>query len=239
MSDPLKKFLDTAHDNDVDDTLLKSSFVKKNLHKLENFGKDLEEKVKNWGKDKTPPMQPSGPTPTYQESAFVNRSEETTLYNVTNRENAVPVVTRISKVFKKTSYSVRGFNVAATYKNEDERYSLLAGEKVGFKYQKKTGMFNSSVNLEHKVSNHKTSLTYSASSPENTYSVSLYNQNDNNGLTASFSKSNGFNSAFSVDKNSASLNVGYRKDNVELGAYATTGNNYSNPFVGVTGRITM
>lgn len=234
MSEPLKRFLDTAHDNNVDDMLLSTPVVENTLDKLENYGKDLEENVKKTFK--RPPAKPSGPTPTYEESAFIKPKTETTLYNVTNREKEVPTVT---KFFKKASYSVRGFSLKASYRNDDNKYCLLAGEKTGLSYVKREGFTDTELSAAYNIGNKKTSVEYSVSNSYNTYSISVFNQRNNNGLTASYSNREGFYSAFSIDEHSASVNCGYNKKNISLSAYATTGDDYNNPFAGISGRMTF
>lgn len=241
MPEPFDQFLDIVHENNVDDTLLELPTVEKTLNNLERFGKDLgEAAIKLF---KKPPLKPAGPTPDYQESAFVKPKTETTLYNVTTRENEVPVVTKASKIFKNASYSVKGLSAAATYKDGDNAYSVIAGEKVGFNYTNDTPHYDTGVTAAYKVSNGKASVEYFSRTSVNSYSISLFNQNSNFGVTAHYSNHNGFNSAVSVDKNSASGECSYRKEEkiykLELGAYATTGENYSNPFVGVRGRVTF
>ena len=241
MSDPLKRFLDAVQDNNVDDTLLDTPVVQKTIKNLEHCGENLGEAVEE--KFKHSRIKPAGPTPTYAESAFIKPKQETTLYNVTNLEKDVPVVQVVSKFFKKASYRVSGFTASADYKKEDNRYSLYAGEKVGLGWNKTQGQTDTSIKAQYNINNKKTNIEYIQCNPVNSYRVSIFNQNGNNGLSAGYSNSNGVNSAFSIDNNSASLSCGYNKnyDNckLELSAYATTGDSYSNPFAGVSGRITF
>ena len=237
MPEPLSRFLETAQDNNVDDALLEAPVVKRTLHNLENFGKDLGESAEKILK--RPPVKPAGPTPTYKESAFVKPKSEGTLYNVTNREDKLPIVTKASKFIKDASYGIRGLTASAKYKD----YSLYAGEKVGLGWSKEQGATTSNIKAEYNVGNGKTKIEYSRKNPINSYNISLFNQDGNNGISAGYSNSNGFNSAFSIDQHSASLRCGYDKKydncNIELDAYATTGDKYSNPFAGVAGRITF
>lgn len=241
MSDPFKKFFDIAKDRNVDDKLLELPSVEKALDKFERIGKDLGESAKDLLRK--PPAKPNGPTPTYQESAFVNKKKETTLYNVTNQEDKVPIVTKASKILKDIKYSVRGFSGAATYKNDDKEYSVIAGEYVGLNISKVSTYQDQGVTIKHRLSNGKTSLEYFSQNGAKKYSIALFNQNANFGVTGNYSNSNGFSSSISVDKNSASGECGYSKDkklcSMEFGAYATTGENYSNPFIGVRGRVTF
>lgn len=241
MSDPLTRFLDAVHDNDVDDVLLETPVVQRAVKNLERYGEDLGENIEQ--KLKNPPPKPPVPTPDYKESAFVKPKQETTLYNVTNKEKDFPVVTTVSKLFKKASYSVRGLTASASYKQGEDKYSLYAGEKAGLGWSKTQGRANTNLKAEYNVGNGKTNIEYSQSSPFNSYSISVFNQDGNNGLSAGYSNHKGFNSAFSIDEHSASLSCGYNKKyeycNVELSAYATTGDKYSNPFAGVSGRITF
>lgn len=239
MSEPLKQFWNIAHKNDVDDTLLKLPTVEKTLNNLEKFGKDLGQKAETL--IKRSPAKPSGPTPDYKESAFIKPKTETTLYNITNRENEIPLIKQASKFFKKASYSVRGFSAAATYKAGDNAYSIIAGEKVGFNYTDNSKHHDQGITATYNVSNQKTSVEYFSKTSINSYSVSLFNQDANFGVTAHYSNHSGFSSSVSIDKNSASGECSYKKDEkmykMELGAYATTGENFSNPFIGVRGRI--
>ena len=241
MPEPFDRFIEYVDENDVDKTLLKLPTVEKTLDNLEKFGNDFSRlAIKMF---KRHPQKPSGPTPDYQESAFINRKPETTLYNVTNRENEVPIITRTAKLIKDTSISVQGLSCAATYKKDENAYSLIAGEKVGINYTKDTPHYDSGITFSHKVGNNKNSIEYFSRSAINTYSVSLFNQDSNFGVTAHYANHNGFNSTVSIDKNSVSGECSYDKENknckMQFGAYATSGENYSNPFVGVRGRITF
>ncbi len=237
MSEPLTRFLDTAQENNVDDILLKAPKTQGVIHDLENFGGDLGEKVEKFFKHL--PLKPAGPTPTYQESAFVKPQKETTLYNVTNTEQKLPVVTKVSNLFKDASYRVKGLTASAKYKNG----CLYAGEKVGFGWDKTQSQVKQALKAQYNVGNSKTSIEYTRQNPEHTYSISVFNQTGNNGLTTSYSNKKGVHSALSIDEHSAALNVGYNKNlrqcNVDLSAYATSGDKYSNPFVGVSGRVTF
>lgn len=241
MSEPLKIFYDIAKDKEVDDKLLNLQSIQETLDKFERLGKDLGEKAKDMLRK--PPDKPNGPTPTYQESAFINKDKETTLYNVTNLEREVPLITKASKVLKRTTYSVKGFSGAATFKNNEKKYSLIAGEHIGFNITKDTPYNDSGVTITHKVSNNKTSIEYFSKSPINKYSIALFNQNKNVGITGNYSDNNGFSASVSIDKNSAAGECSYNKRkkmcDMKFGAYATTGENYSKPFVGVKGRITF
>ncbi len=241
MSEPLKRFLDAVQDNDVDDVLLNTAVVQNTLKELEHFGEDLGESVKE--KFKKPPAKPPVPTPNYRESAFVKPKQETTLYNVTNLEKEVPTVTTVSKLLKKASYSVRGLTASANYKEDNRQYSLYAGEKVGLGWFKSQGQTRQGIKVEYNVGNGKTNIEYSQNNLVSSYCLSLFNQDGNNGLYAGYSNHNGFNSAFSIDEHSASINFGYNKKyedcKLELDAYITTGDKYSNPYAGISGRITF
>ena len=241
MSEPLKAFLDVANEENVDKQLMKLPDVKNTLNKLERLGKDLGETAENLFK--RPPLKPSGATPTYQESAFLKPKKETTLYNVTNQEKDIPIITKASKILKKTSYSIRCFSGAATYKQNQNSYSLIFGERVGFEIGKDTKFHDTGVKVTYKVTNQKTSLEYYSKSKINSHRISVFNQGSNIGVTAHYSNHNGLSSAVSIDKDSASAECSYNKQNkmckMELGAYATSGENYSNPFVGVRGRISF
>lgn len=241
MSEPFKQFLDIAQEKDVDEALLNIPAVEKTLTNLERFGKNLGESAEKLFK--RPPLKPAGPTPTYQESAFIKPEKETTLYNVTQRENEVPLVTRASRIFKKASYSVRGFSAAATYKDGENAYSFVAGERVGFNYTNDTPHYDTGVTATYKVSNGKMSMEYFSKSSLDSYSISVFNQGSNFGITGHYSNKGGFNTSVSIDRNSASGECSYRRESpvckMELGAYATTGENYSAPFVGVRGRVTF
>ena len=237
MPEKLTKFIETALENNIDDKLLKTPIVQKTIDNLENFGKDLGDKAEKILKQ--PPAKPPIPTPNYQESAFIKPKTETTLYNVTNHEKDIPAVTKCSNIFKNLSYSVRGFTAAAEYKD----YSLYAGEKVGLGWNKTKGSVNTAVKAEYNVNNGKTKIEYSKTNPINSYHISVFKQKDNNGLTAGYTNSNGLSSTLSIDNHSASLSLGYYKNSkrykIELNAYATTGEKYSEPFTGIKGRITF
>lgn len=241
MPKPLETFWKTARANDVDDELLSIPVVESTLGQLEDYGKDLGERAERFFK-KTP-IKPSGPTPTYQESAFLKPKTETTLYNVTNSENRVPVTTRASRIFKHLSYSVSGFSAAATHKDGDNAYSLIAGERVGFNFSNYQNHTRQGVRATYNVYNGKSELKYSYSDPLNSGSISLFNQNSNVGLSAYYANRKVFESTISVDRNSASAECSYTRNtqacSVELGAYATTGEKYSNPFVGFKGRVSF
>lgn len=131
MPNKLEQFLCVIDDNNVDKALLSESVVKNTLNSIENFGEDLGESVENFFQStkKTPPSKPSTPTPTYAESAFLEPKHETTLYDVTNKKHEVPEVTKDSNIFKKLSYSFRGFTASVDYKQDNSKYRVFAGEK--------------------------------------------------------------------------------------------------------------
>lgn len=241
MSDPIQAFLDVAKENNVDKTLLKSSFVKNTLDKLETYGKDLGESVENWVK--RPPLKPAYPTPNYEESTFVKPKKETTLYNVTNREDEVPFIKKASKFIKKVNFGIKGLEGKASYQNNSNEYTIIAGEKLGLEYTKEQGSTTNGIKGSYNVGNNKAALEYYSKNPVHSYSISIYNQDKNNGLTAKYANANGINSAFSIDQNSASLSCNYNKKytqcNLSVGGYVTTGENYSNPLIGINGRITF
>lgn len=241
MSDPLKNFYNFAKDKEVDDKLLELQSIQETIDKFERIGKDLGEKAENILRK--PLARPTAPTPTYQESAFINKNKETTLYNVTNQENKVPIVTKASKILRNIKYSVRGFSGAATYKNNEKNYSLIVGEYVGLNITKDTPYCDSGVTIAHKVSNNKTSVKIFSRTPINQYSVALFNQGNNIGVTGKYSDNRGFSASVSVDKNSSAAECSYNKRkkmyNMELGVYATSGEDYSNSFIGIKGRITF
>lgn len=240
MPKPLERFFKEVHERNVDDAILEADFVQEQISNLEDFGKDLEQKIKDFGKK---PVKQVDLPPTYQESAFIKRGKETTLYNVTNSEKDVPLTEKVSHIFKKTSYSVRSFLVSANYKEENKKYSLYAGEKVGFGFKKQEGSGSSEIKALYNVSNKKSSVEYSSSTPYNSYRVSIYNQNERSGVALSYNNNTGLHTAFSCDNRSASVSVGYKKEtehySTNLSTYATTGEKYSNPQIGVTGRITF
>ncbi len=241
MSDPLKRFLDLAQENNVDDKLIESPTIQHALKKCEQIGENLGESAIN--KIKKTPLKPSSPTPTFQESAFVKPKKETTLYNVTTQENKLPIITKASKLFKKASYSVRGLTGAATHKTNEQSYSLLLGERVGFNITKSASSCKSGFNANYKVSNKKTSLEYFSKNPVNNYSITVFNQESNFGITGHYSNNRGVSASLSIDKNSTSAECSYNKKkqmcNMEFGAYVTSGENYSNPFAGIRGRVTF
>lgn len=244
MSEPLKQFLKVADKADVDKKILSETVVQNILDDVEDFGKDLGEDVENLFKPKsdTPPKKPVNPTPTYQESAFLEPKKETTLYDVTNRKAEVPEVTKSSNIFKKISYSFSGFTTSANYKNGSDKYRVFAGEKLGVGYEQKENNSKTTFSALYNVHNGKSTLNYSYSSPITSYGVSLFNKNGNNGASAYYSANN-FKSGVSADEKSASLNCSYTKKyedcTLELNTYITTGDNYSNPYGGIGGRVTF
>ncbi len=239
MSDPIKKFFDMAHDNDVDDAIFETNFVQSTLNKLENFGKNVGEAAERVLK----PSKPANPVPNYEQSAFIKPKKETTLYNVTNLEKKVPIASEVSRVFKNTSYSVRGFTASANYKTDSDTYSVFAGERTGIGWKRSNGSYKESVKATYNVGNGKTQIEYSQSSISHSYSVSLFNQRGNNGITASYSNRRGIHTSASVDENSGAISFGYEKQHsryeLDLSAYATTGDKFSNPYAGVAVRMTF
>lgn len=244
MPTPLKLFLKVADKADADKIILSETPIKDTVEEIKSFGKDLGESVEKLLKPKsdTPPKKPVNPTPTYQESAFLEPKKETTLYDVTNRKAEVPEVTKSSNIFKKISYSVRGFTVSANYKNGSNKYRVFAGEKVGVGYEEKENHSETTFSALYNVRNHKSTLNCSYSSPITSYGVSLFNKNGNNGISAHYSVNN-FKSVISADENSASLKCSYTKKyedcTLELNTYVTTGEDYSNPYGGIGGRVTF
>lgn len=244
MSTPLEQFLKVADKVDADKRILSETVVQNILDDVEDFGKDLGEDVENLFKSSSNirPPKPSVPTPTYQESAFIAPKQETTLYDVTNRKAEVPEVTKNSNIFKKISYSFQGFTASANYKNGKDKYRVFAGEKIGIGYEQQEDRSKTTFSALYNVDNHKSSLNYSYSNPTNSYGVSLFNKNGNNGASTYYSADK-FKSSISIDQNSASANCSYTKKyedcTLELNTYITTGNNYSNPYGGIGGRVTF
>lgn len=239
MTEPLKQFFKVVHAKDVDDALMDTPIVQSTLNSLEKVGVDLGEAVENMVKN--PPEKPQGVVPTYAESAFVKPKCETTLYNVTNKSAEVPEVKKNSNIFKDLSYNVKGLGISADYKKGSNSVEFFAGEEVGIGVKQRKGGFKEELSAKYNVGNDKTSLNYSYKNPMGSCSISVFNQNGNNGLTAKYGNKNGFNSAFSIDKNSTSISCGYRKSysdcQAEMIAFVSTDNNYKNPLLGVAGRI--
>lgn len=244
MPNKLEQFLCAVDDNNVDKALLSESVVKNTLNSIENFGKDLGESVENFFQStkKTPPSKPSTPTPTYSESAFLEPKHETTLYDVTNKKHEVPEVTKSSNIFKKLSYSFRGFTASVDYKQDDSKYRVFAGEKIGLGYETRNNSTETAFSALFNVKNGKSTLNYSSRNKRETYGVSLFNKNGVSGASAFYSLGE-VRSSISVDKNSSSLNCSLTKKSddcsVELNTYITTGDNYSNPYAGIGGRVTF
>ena len=244
MPTPLEQFLKVADKVDADKTILAETSIKNTVKKIKNFGEDLGKSVEKLFKStpNVPPKKPANPTPTYQESAFLEPKQETTLYDVTNRKAEVPEVTKNSNIFKKISYGFHGFTASANYKNGNDKYRLFAGEKIGVGYEQKECHTQTTFSALYNVHNHKSSLNYSYSNPRTSYGVSLFNKDGNKGVSAHYSADN-LKSGVSADEKSASLNCSYTKKcedcTLELNTYITTGNNYSNPYGGIGGRVTF
>ena len=244
MSEPLKQFLKVADKVDADERILSETVVQNILDDVEDFGKDLGEDVENLFKSSSNirPPKPSVPTPTYQESAFIAPKKETTLYDVTNRKAEVPEVTKNSNIFKKISYGFHGFTASAIYKNGKDKYRVFAGEKIGIGYEQQEDRSKTTFSALYNVDNHKSSLNYSYNNTRTSYGVSLFNKDGNKGVSAHYSADN-LKSGVSADEKSASLNCSYTKKyedcTLELNTYITTGDNYSNPYGGIGGRVTF
>lgn len=241
MPSPFKNFIEIAGDYDADKSLLSTDFGKNAKEELKDFGQDLGEKVKELVKKK-PPLKPSGPTPTYQESVLEPKKSGT-LYNVTNTHKDVPEITKGSKLFKRVKYRVKGFSVAGMLKNGRNRdYGVVLGDDAGLLLQNRSGSTKSELQATYCVRKNKAEIEYSESNPARSYKVSVFNDDGNSGITASYRIENGLNTVFSADEKSASVKVGYTtygRYNVDLSAYATTGEDYKKPFIGVAGRVTF
>lgn len=247
MPDKFSLFIKTLDKTDVDKAILATEEVSSVVDSLENIGKDTLEAVGNLLKPNSKttsqlPLLPKSPVPDYQECAFLKPKDQTTLYTVTTKESELPEATASSNIFKHTSYRVKGLTASANYKSENNTYSLFAGERVGLGWSKQEGSATTAVSAKYNVSTGRTTLEYTNNSPAGNYSVSVFHRGNNNGGTVAYSQGN-FASCFSADKNSASLNCSYNKKNkdytLELGAYATTGDKYSNPYAGVSARMTF
>lgn len=244
MPTPLKLFLKVADKADADKIILSETPIKDTIEDVKKFGEDLGESVEKVFKSKpsAPPKKPINPTPTYQESAFVEPKQETTLYDVTNKKAEVPEVTKNSNIFKQISYSVQGFTASANYKNGSDKYRVFVGEKIGFGYEQKESSTKNVFSALYNVHNSKVALSYSYNGPTTSYGMSLFNKNGNNGVAAYYSADN-FKSRISADENSASASCSYTKKyedcTLELNTYVTTGNNYSKPYGGIGGRVTF
>lgn len=245
MPEPLKQFIDAVDDLKVDKALLKTDMAESAQGTLKDFGQDLGETVQNMFKPKEqkPPLTPSGPTPTYKESVLEPKKSGS-LYEATNTADKLPIVTKDSNVFRNIKYSAKGFGLAATWKNGSNAYSLLGGEKIGLSWFKQQGQNKTNLKATYNVRNQKSEIKYTEDNPAHSLGVSVFNKDGNNGATAYYyNKTSNIDTVFSVDEKSASARVGvnkqYKNCNMNLSAYATTGENYDNPLVGVSGRITF
>ena len=245
MPSPLSKFVKTADALDVDKTIMSTDFVEGTVDKLEGVGKNIGEAVINWVKpdDKKAPPKPSGVTPTYSESVLEPKNTST-LYDVTNYHDKLPVVEKKSGLISKLNYRVQGFNVLASVKNKTSQVGMILGEKVGASWIKRQGDAVSELRGTVKVSDGRANVTYSEDNPYQGYEVSVFHNNGNSGVSGAYRNyEKGYNTVFAADENSASASFGMNKKckdcNLEVNAFATTGDNYKNPVVGVSGRITF
>lgn len=247
MPDKFSLFIKTLDKTDADKAILLTEEVSSVVDNLENLGKNTIETVENLFKPSKevtshPPLPPKSPVPDYQESAFLKPKDQTTLYTVTTKEAQIPEVTASSNLFKHTSYRIRGLTATANYKSENNTYGLFAGEHVGLGWSKKESSLTTAVSAKYNVSTGRTTLEYKNNNPAGNYSISVFHKGNNNGGTVGYAQGH-FASCVSADKNSASLNCSYNKKNkdytLELGAYATTGEKYSNPYAGVSARMTF
>lgn len=244
MPEPLKRFIDTAEELDVDKTLLETNLGASAKAELEDFAVDFGETVLDMlkpDKNKKPPV-PAGPTPTYKESVLAPERSGT-LYNVTNFHESIPEVTGRSKLFNRVKYKVKGFSVTGFVENGNLNYGLMAGDDTGFVWQSNQASTTNELQVTYNVRKNKAVFEYSESSPVQNYRISLFHDDGIYGVTAGYSHHNGINTTVSVDNKSASVKTGIYKtvDNckMDLGVYATTGENYKYPFIGFAGRVTF
>lgn len=251
-NDKLEKFIDTLHDVDGDDQIMKELNVK---GLLKEGGKFISNTVHDWTHNDEivpekhtpkPPATPSVPTPTYQESAFLSRGHETSLYNVTNREDKLPEVTTKSNIFSHVKYRFKGLNASAELRDDGNHYTVFAGKRIGVGKTMQTGQVRSELKAFYKVSMHHagtSTVEYSVDTPSSWQRVSIYNNDSASGASYNYSNKRGFTSAFSADTESASVRIGYdgkyQGTNIEAEAYFTTGKDYSSPYFGVSGRISF
>ncbi len=244
MPNPFENFIDIANEYDVDKTLLKTELGRSAKEEIKDFGQDLGETVKNLVRPdkKKPPLKPSGPTPTYQESVLEPKKSGT-LYNVTNTHESVPEVTKASRLFKRVNYRFKGFSVAGLVNKGNNDYGVLLGDDSGIVWQNKQGSARSELQATYNVRRNKAELEYSEKNPVHGYKLSVFNDDGIMGMSASYTHNSGLNTVFSADEKSASVKAGlYRRCdncNLDLSAYATTGEDYKQPFVGVSGRVTF
>ena len=245
MPSPLSKFVKTADEFNVDKTILSTDFVEGTVEKLEGVGKDIGETVINLVKqdDKKPPLKPAGVTPTYAESVLEPKNP-TTLYSVTNSHDKLPVVEKKSGIISKLNYHVQGFSVLASVKDKVNQVGVILGEKVGASWIQRKGSTVSELKGTVKVSDGKANITYSENNPCHGYEVSVFKNNENSGVYGAYRNyQKGYNTVFAVDKNSTSVSFGMNKKckdaNLEVNAFATTGEEYKKPLVGVCGRVTF
>lgn len=241
-NDKIEKFIDTLHDVDGDDKIMDALNVKGLLKEGGRFISNTVHDLTH--KEETAPPKPSGLTPTYQESAFLNKGHETSLYNVTNREDKVPEVTKNSHFFKSVKYRVKGLNLSAELR--ESHFTLFAGKRNGIGKTFQQGSVKSELKAFYKVSmSHAgtSALEYTVDAPLSRHKASIYNNDSAAGVSYNYSNKRGFNSAFSVDTESAAARIGFegrcQGANVEAEAYFTTGQDYSNPYFGVSGRVSF
>ena len=224
--------------NNVDDKLLDLPIVIQAEKGLENFVENIGEKFK---KPKKPPI-PKYPIKNLTETAFINKDKETTIQNVTNIEEKVP--SQKINLKKHISLRVRSFDIFTRFKKDNKTISLITGEKNGLEYCQRNGRVINSIKGTYNISNNKAELNYQHSNGINNYRISCFSQNENVGVTTGYSNNKGFNSAFSIDKNSSALSVGYSKQyseyrTLDVSAFATTGEKHSKPYAGLSLRATF
>lgn len=239
--DKVEEFIDVLHDVDGDDQILKAVKAKELLREGGDF---LSNTLHDLTHDHKSPPKPSVPTPDYQESAFLSDKHETSLYQVTNREEKLPEVTKNSHLLKNIKYRIKGLNLSAEMKNIN--LTFFAGKRNGIGKTFQEGSIKSEVKAYYKVrknGNGTIRAEYNINSPSSYQGVSIYRDNYSTGVQYNFSNKRGLVSAFSADTESSSAKIGfegkYQNANIEAEAYFTTGENYSNPYFGVSGRISF
>lgn len=245
MTEPVEQFFKAFSDSNADRIILKDSSLSNLLDNFEKLGKDfgeqLENSVKNFGKRNNDVPNPTATIPPdYSMQQYLEPKRTTTLYNVTKDAHKKPL---LEKVFSNMSYRVSNWDVEANSDlGKGNSVSATLGEHAGLTFSKTGHGTETSLSALHNIRSGKSEVEIYHENPTYSTSLSVFTQDGNKGGTVFYhNKFTNLSSALSVDENSASASVNwYPKQNVEFGAYMNRDfHNRKNDVIGVHGRITL
>ena len=215
MPEEFDNFLDAINYYNVDDAFTATPEIQGVVNRARRFGDNFLEGVQNWllksktneGITKLSPQKLSA-IRTIAETAFLEPKNISTTLDEVTKPDLKEYIT-FSKIFQNVSYGVRDLSVTATYKNNNSKYTLRVGDKIGLQYRYDNNQFSYKAGVEQNIYNGKTRLKGSISTPSSSYNVSIYHNDGSVGATVGYSNRSGIFASVSADSDGTAMSVGY------------------------------